>query len=1095
MMCDACRHDNPDGNVFCGGCGARLVLVCGHCGASSAPANKFCGHCGHRLAPEDDAAESEPAVERGERRQLTVLFCDLVGSTDLAARLDPEEYREGLSAYYAIGNTVLTRYGGYVAQHLGDGLLVYFGWPETYDDAAERAVRAGLELVEATATVWSGGAPLAARVGLHTGTAVVTDVGAGAHSETLAVGDTLNVAARVQSAAEPGHVFITAATHRLVSGLFIVEERGAQPLKGIPEPVELYRVVEPSGVRGRLGAAAARGFTPFVNRNEERALLRSRFERVCDGEGHVVLLTGEAGIGKSRLAEVLREEIADTPHTWLETGCSAHFANTPFHAVIELLKQRSPWEDDAPQARAAELEGVLRRAGLDPATALPLVAPLLDIPIPDAYEPIAAAPEVVRKRLLSTLARWLFGTARLQPLVILIEDLHWVDPSTLELVQLLVEQGATVPLFLLATARPQFQAPWPSRAHYTQLTLSRLPRRHVRDMVLGVAAQATLLAEVIDEVAARTDGVPLFVEELTKVVVEVGAAAAAHHIPATLADSLMARLDRLGAQAKEVAQVGAVCGREFSFGLIQAMHPLGARELEAALAKLVDAELLHVHGSPPEATYTFKHALVQDAAYESLLKSRRRALHGQVAAALTAHFPQIGAEHPELLAHHHECAAQPAPALAAWQLAGERALERGANREAERYLERGRALLASLPEGSQRDWSEFQLQLNLGAARLYSHGFSAPAAAEALARAMQLGGQLAEPMQLAALVFGRFASELSRNGPAVARPLGEQLLALAQRVDNPSLAGLAEFAVGLVAFHLGERESARTHFLLGLERYDESQPLPLPVDVSIALRTSLADLTWQLGFADQARAAMRDTIERAERSARAANLAWALHHAALLALYLREPDEVAHYSGQLLAVCAAEPTPTHDAIGKVLEGWSLAARGMADAGRELIRAGIAELVATEHRLGLESFHCLLADACASAGDLDAALRALGEGEDACPGQLSDRTLTFARRAEFLVRQGATVGEIEAAFAEALGCARRYQFKSYELRIAIGYARWLGEQGRRSEARDLLAPLYASFNEGFDTRDMREARELLDASRQPLEGLSAATGVA
>jgi class 3 adenylate cyclase len=482
MICSACQHENPAANAFCTACGQSMVQACPGCGAVISSEHAFCGRCGVRLAPppQTGARFAPPdEAQRGERRQLTVLFCDLVGSTELAARLDPEEYGAALRAYHTNADEVITRYGGYVAQHLGDGLLVYFGFPQTYDDAAERAVHAGLGLVEATATVRAGGTLLTARVGLHTGAVVVSDMGAGEHHETLALGDTPNVAARVQSAAQPSEVVITAATHRLLAGLFIVEERGAPALKGL-EPIQLYRVVQPSGVRG-LAAAAAHGLTPFVNRTEERALLRSRFERACDGEGQVVLLTGEAGIGKSRLVRMLRDEIADTPHTWLETGGSPRFAHSPFFAVTELLRQRRPWEDDRPEVRAAGLAEALRSVGLDPGEALPLVAPLLDVPLPAGYQPVVAALEVARKRLLATLASWLFGIARRQSLVVFIEDLHWLDPSSVELLQMLVEQGTAEPLLLLCTARPEFQVPWPLRAHHTQLTLSRLPRRHTRE--------------------------------------------------------------------------------------------------------------------------------------------------------------------------------------------------------------------------------------------------------------------------------------------------------------------------------------------------------------------------------------------------------------------------------------------------------------------------------------------------------------------------------------------------------------------------------------------------------------------------------------
>ncbi len=1099
MICPACQYQNPAGDAFCGACGQRLAAVCGTCGHANGASNSFCGHCGQRLtgtaAPEPERVPAEP--ESGERRQITVLFCDLVGSTDLAARLDPEDYREALASYHSGAGEVVGRYGGHIAQHLGDGLLVYFGWPQTFDDAAERAVRAGLALVEKTAAIQAGGSSLAARVGLHTGPVVVSKVGSGEHRETLALGDAPNVAARVQGAAAPHEVCMTAATQRLVSGLFVVEERGEHPLKGIAQPVRLYRAVQPSGVRGRLAAAALQGLTPFVNRTEERALLRSRFEQACEGEGQVVLLSGEAGIGKSRLTQRLREEVADTPHTWLETGGVPHCTNTPFYALTELLEQLLTWQSDSSEERAAELVEALATAGLDPREALPLVAPLLNLPLPATYRPFTGAPQVARKRLLATLAAWVFGTARRQPLVILLEDLHWVDPSTLELQQLLVDQAAREPLLLLYTARPEFQAPWPRRAHYTHLTLNRLQRRHARDLITSVAQRCALLADVIEAVMARTDGVPLFAEELTRTVIEAGAAAV-QEIPATLADSLMARLDRLGTAAKEVAQIGAVCGREFHFSLLRTVHSSTDEELETALSGLVDAEILYVRGIAPDATYTFKHALVHDAAYGSLLKARRRALHGQVAAALSTHCPQVVALQPELLAQHYTLALELEAGLMAWRQAGEHAVERGAYREAERHLERGIELIAQMPPGPQRDWHEFPLLVSLGKARLFGRGYAAPEAREAFTRAMQIGEGLAEPQDLGLLVFGLYASTLTRDGPAVAQPLSDHLLALAERSGIAVIQSLARLPAGLTDLHLGRLEAARDHFTAGIRLYDDARPLPIPVDIGTGLRTWLADAMWRLGLADQARVHMRDALARAARSARAVEKARTAQDAAVLSVLLRDPRAAADYARQVAEACAEEASPAHAAIGKIVEGWSLAELGDADAGQTVVRAGIAALAETGIRLGVELFHCLLADTCVLAGDLEGALRALAEGEDGCPGQLGDRVGTLARRAALLAAGPAPPAEVEAAFSAALSWAQGQGAKSQALRIATGYARWLRDLGRHGEARDLLAPLYAAFREGFDTRDLVEARELLatlgvqaEPASAPLQAATAA----
>jgi predicted ATPase len=551
--------------------------------------------------------------------------------------------------------------------------MAYFGYPQAHDDDAERAARAGLAILEAITRLNDRPArpKLAARVGIDSGTVVV---GAGAGKDSDVFGDTPNIAARVQAIAEPGTVVITDAAHRLVSGLFVVEDRGAQALKGIERPLQLYRVVQPSGVRGRLEAvAAARGLTPFVGREDELRLLINRWERVLDGEGQVVLVLGEAGIGKSRLMQRFHEQIAGTPHTWIEAGASAFFQNTPFHPVAEMLHQFLG--DAAGQEPLAQFESHLAAAGLQPAEAIPLLAPLLKLPTSARYPPSTLSPEQQRRRLLATLVDWVLGLARAQPLVIATEDLHWVDPSTLELIQLLVEQGATAQLLLLYTARPEFRGQWPQRAHHAQIRLNRLGARDSSTMVAQVATSGALSDDTVAKVIERTGGIPLFVEELTRSVLEGGdAKITGHEIPATLHDSLMARLDRLGA-AKEVLQIGAVIGSDFSYELLHAVHSSAETDLHRALSSLTDAELLYVRGIAPDAAYQFRHA-IRDAAYEALLKGRRKELHLSVARTIDEKFPSLKETHPEVLARHWTVAGEGLKAIEYLELAGERAATR-----------------------------------------------------------------------------------------------------------------------------------------------------------------------------------------------------------------------------------------------------------------------------------------------------------------------------------------------------------------------------------------------------------------------------------
>jgi class 3 adenylate cyclase/ribosomal protein L40E len=709
MRCQNCSAENPQGAKFCIQCATPLQRGCQKCGFDNPSEARFCAQCG---TPLDGAApiraETEPRERgpAGERRHLTVLFCDLVGSTQIAARLDPEEWRETVASYQRAVADAITRFGGHVAKYLGDGVMAFFGYPEAHDNDAERAARASLAILDSIANLDEQPArpKLSARIGIHSGAVVV---GAGAGKDADVFGDAPNIAARVQEVATPGTVLITDFTHRLVSGLFLLEDRGAHQLKGIERPVQLYRVIQPSGVRGRLEAAAAvHGMTPFVGREDELRLLMNRWERVSDGEGQVITIAGEAGIGKSRLVRRFREQIAATPHTWLECAAAAFFQNTPFYAITEMLRQSVLWEQ-----RFRALEASLASPGREPSEAVPPpIASLLELPASAEYPPSSMPPDQQRKQLLAALVAWTFEIAKVQPLVIATEDLHWADPSTLELIQLLVEQGATAPLMLLYTARPEFHPQWPRRAHHTQVTLNRLSSRDVRTIVGQVAAQKVLSAETLEAVVERTSGVPLFVEELTRAVLESGTAQLmGREIPVTLHDSLMARLDRLG-PAKEIAQVGAVIGAEFSYELLRAVYPIAEEDLQRALRSLADAELLYVRGIAPDANYQFKHALIRDAAYEALLKTRRKDLHRRVARAIDEKFPTLKETQPEVLARHWAEAGETEQAIAEWSRAGKIAEARNAFAEALESYQQVLVLLTLLPKSAERDIRELELR-------------------------------------------------------------------------------------------------------------------------------------------------------------------------------------------------------------------------------------------------------------------------------------------------------------------------------------------------------------------------------------------------
>jgi len=627
------------------------------------------------------AARATPLMVEavGERRYLTVMFCDLVDSTGIAARLDAEDWRDLVNAYLDGASAAVTEIGGHVAKKLGDGLMVLFGYPLAHENDAERAARAALSIQRALADLnrknASAGKPeLIARIGLETGPAVVDAAGE-------IYGDVTNIAARVQALAEPGTVLITARVQRQVAGLFVVEGRGTHTLKGVPEPSALFRLVRASGGGRRSGQ---RSLTPLVGRVEEIAMLMRRWERARQGEGQLLLIVGEPGIGKSRLIEEFHGRLRDTPHTWVEWSCSQLLQNTPLHPIAEWGRQRFGSTDLPAERRFADLESSLAQVKLDPVENASLLAPLLDISLPKELVP-TLAPVELRRRQLAALTNWLVAGAKVQPVVLVFEDLHWADPTTLDVLRGIAERGALAPLLVVATTRPEFRPAWGMRSHHGTISLAPLDRLQVRDMVAELSARHALSKGAVEDVAARTGGVPLFVEEVTRLLLERGENAGIHAIPPSLQQSLMARLDRLG-PAREVAQVGSVIGRGFSYALLRTLTGMDDAALQAALEQLAEADVLFVQGLPPDSDYYFRHALIQDAAYENLLKSRRQVLHRRVAEILRDRFPDAAAAEPELVAHHFTQAGLTDAAIEWWGRAGEQALRRSAFLEAISHL-------------------------------------------------------------------------------------------------------------------------------------------------------------------------------------------------------------------------------------------------------------------------------------------------------------------------------------------------------------------------------------------------------------------------
>jgi predicted ATPase/class 3 adenylate cyclase len=1085
MRCSKCGSDNREGRKFCTSCGTPLVAVCPKCGAPIQPDERFCGECGTALGdatPAAAAADKTPVMvsDGGERRHLTVLFCDLVGSTEIAAQLDPEEWREVVAGYHRAAAEAISRFGGHVAKYLGDGVMAYFGWPEAHDNDGERAARSGLAILEAIQKLNRQGIrrTLTARVGIDSGAVVV---GAGAGKEADVFGETPNIAARLQATAAPGTVLITAATHRLILGLFVVEALGTRALKGVTTPLEVFQVARPTGVRGRL--RAARGLTPFVGREEEWRLLLSRWERTCEGEGQVGLIIGEPGIGKSRLVAEFHDRIRGTPHIWLESGGEQVFENTPFHAIIEMLSRWLDLQDAAStEERVERVERALASVGLTVVESAPLIAELLQLPTNERYPASSLTAEQKRRRLLAALGGWILGAAKLQPLLMVVEDLHWLDPSTLELLQLLAEQGATVPLMLLYTARPEFRAPWPMRTHHSQITLNRLSSRNVREMVSLVAARDALGSESVDAVVERAGGVPLFVEELTRAVLEGGyVRGASREIPATLHDSLMARVDRLG-PAKEVIQIGAVIGSEFSYTLLRAVHPVGDEDLQGAIRKATDAELIYAHGFPPDAIYQFKHALIRDAAYEALLRSLRKEIHSRIAEVLVGQFPDRVTSTPELLAHHYTEASLIKQAIPYWQRAGQRAIERSANTEAITHLTKGLELLTSTPDSPGRIQQELGLQMALGGALMAIKGYAALEVGGAFDRALELCRQIGETPPLFPVLGGLAAFNLIRGELRKERELVEQLLRLAQNRQTPELLQAAHYGMGEVLFHMGELPESREHLEQAIALYDpQKRRLRAFHDPGVA-GLALAALTLgALGYRDQALRRIIESLTLARELSHPFSLAFALACAAGFYQSLREVEKTQEQAEVLITLSHEQGFALWEAIGVTFRGWALAKQGRKEEGIAQIRQGLAATLATGAKIYEPCFFPLLAEACGEARQPEEGLTALAELFDVASrtGYAAHEPEWYRLNGELLLMQDESSAlQVESCFQRAIEIARKQSAKSCELRATMSLARLLASKGRREEAHDMLAEIYNWFTEGFDTPDLKDARVLL-----------------
>ena len=1037
------------------------------------------------------------STDAAERRQLTVMFCDLVGSTALSTRLDPEDMREVIAAYQKCVSETVRRFGGFVAKYMGDGVLVYFGYPGAHEHDAERAVQAGLALVEAVGKLnTAAGVPSQVRVGIATGLVVVGDlIGEGAAQEQAVIGETPNLAARLQTLAEPGAVIIADSTRRLIGDLFELSGLDLANLKGFAEPVLAWRVVGEGRAESRFEALHGTRLAELVGRDEELHLILSRWRQAKEGDGQVVLICGEPGIGKSRLVIALRERLQAEPNNSIGYACSPHHANSPFFPFIAQLERAAGFAaDDTRDARIARLETLLGEAVPDPGEAVALFAELLGIEGRTRYALGEMSPLEKKSHLFRAFLAQIDGLAARGPVLMVLEDAHWLDASSSELFNQIVDRVQRLPALLVVTFRPELSPSWIGFPHVTLLTLNRLAQAQARLLIERVIGNKMLPAEVVDQILARTEGMPLFAEELTKAVLESGllrdlgdryvvaGPLPPFAIPATLHDSLMARLDR-SSSVKEIAQIAACIGREFDHELLAVVVSLPEAQLVTALDRLAAAELIFRRGVAPGIKYVFKHALVRDAAYESLLRKRRQEFHARIAMAIESRFPQLLQTQPELVARHFGEARLPVKATGYWLQAGRLGAARSANVEAIAHLRSGLECVREITRGDTRSKLELSLQLALGGPLIATKGFASSEAEVAYRHAEELSRELHNEADLFRALRGLGHVYHVRANLRDEAGLVTEAIDLARRSSDPAMLVEAYHFAGNFIYHSGAFQTARDWFQQSMAAGERYHSEVYGINIGVFDRAYIGHCDWHLGYPDRALQSAEEGLMLAREVSHPFSIALALNYLAMLRQFRREPEAALNTAEEAHELCAEYRFDYYGAWSALVRAWAVAEQGRLEEGLMAYHAGLDAFRATGAELRMPHYLGLLAAIHRKAGRhttglqfvADAAAFADKNQENWCDAQLEHE------RGELLllIASGDACEEADSAFRRAIETASAQGAKLLELRASASRARYWAQRGNRQKARDMLVPIYGWFTEGFDTPDLVAAKRLLE----------------